>query len=69
MPFTVAEVKEHIADAIPVPEEDLPLPRAAILGFMGLLDNDIDTDGDGVKDALSLGLKVSGIDGVISGTY
>jgi len=52
-----------------VPEEDLPLPKAAIIGFLGLLDNDIDSNGDGTKDALSLGLKVSGIDGVITGTY
>jgi hypothetical protein len=52
-----------------VPEEDLPLPKAAVIAFLGLLENDIDTDGDGVKDALSLGLKVSGIDGVITGTY
>ena len=51
-----------------VPDEDLPLPKAAILGFMGLLENDIDSDGDGAKDALSLGLKVSGIDAVLTGS-
>ena len=50
-----------------VPDEDLPLPKAAILGFMNLLENDIDSTGDGTKDALSLGLKVSGIDAIISG--
>ncbi|MGB0589551.1 MAG: hypothetical protein ACPGU1_07735 [Myxococcota bacterium] len=51
-----------------VPDEDLPLPKSAILGFMGLLENDIDADGDGTKDALSLGLKVSGIDAVLTGS-
>jgi hypothetical protein len=51
-----------------VPDEDLPLPKTAILGFMGLLENDIDTNGDGMKDALSLGLKVSGIDAVLTGS-
>ena len=51
-----------------VPDEDLPLPKAAILGFMGLLENDIDSDGDGTKDALSLGLKVSGIDAMLTGS-
>ena len=51
-----------------VPDEDLPLPKAAILGFMGLLEDDIDSDGDGVADALSMGLKVSGGDAVLTGS-
>jgi hypothetical protein len=46
----------------------LPLPPANLVMLLATLaPNDVDTDGDGTNDAKSIGLKVTGIDGVFTG--
>lgn len=41
-----------------LPEEGLPIPKAAIQAILqGTVEDDIDSDGDGIKDAASIGLK------------
>ena len=51
-----------------VPDDQLPLPRDQILVLLNLLLRpDIDTDGDGAPDAISLGLKATADAAVISG--
>jgi hypothetical protein len=51
------------------PDEVFPVPKDLVLSLMDGLENDIDTTGDGTLDGLSIGIKVSAIDGVITGTY
>jgi hypothetical protein len=51
-----------------LPEEGLPIPKDGIKGILeSVVENDIDSDGDGTKDAASIGLKIKGIQGVIVG--
>ena len=51
-----------------LPDEGLPISKAAIKGLIDtLVDKDIDTDGDGVKDASSIALLVGGIPAKILG--
>lgn len=46
----------------------LPMPPDQLLGLLDVLaPNDIDTDGDGVDDAKSITLKITGIDGMLTG--
>jgi len=46
----------------------LPLPPAQLISLLGTLSpNDIDSDGNGSLDAKSIGLKISGIDGNLTG--
>lgn len=46
----------------------LPLPPAQLIGLLGTLaPNDIDTDGNGTLDAKSIALKITGIDGNLTG--
>lgn len=61
--------KEALLAAVDqLPEEGLPVPKAGIKSILeSVVENDIDTDGDGTKDAASIGLKIKGISGVISG--
>lgn len=61
--------KESLLQAVDaLPDEGLPIPKE---GLTAILDatviNDIDTDGDGKKDAASIGLKLKGIAATISG--
>ncbi len=51
-----------------VPAEALPLPKDTIKGLLGsILTYDIDTDGDGAKDAASVGFPLSAIDAQLTG--
>lgn len=46
----------------------LPLPPAQLISLLGTLaPNDIDTDGNGTLDAKSIALKITGIDGNLTG--
>ncbi len=48
-------------------EDSLPLPKEAIKSLLiNVLEVDIDTDGDSIKDAVSIGFKVHFIDAVIT---
>jgi hypothetical protein len=55
--------KKSLADAIKaLPEEDLPLPKETLLNVLNTaVEQDQDVDGDGKKDASSIGLKIEGI--------
>ena len=55
--------KSQLLQAIDaLPDEGLPISKAAIKGLIDtLVDKDIDTDGDKVKDASSIALLVTGI--------
>lgn len=51
-----------------VPADDLPLDPAAIANLLNVLvQDDIDTDGDGEPDAASIGLPISGIGAEVVG--
>jgi hypothetical protein len=51
-----------------IPDESLPIDRASIVTLLNVVvQNDIDTDGDNVLDAASIGLVVSGIPATITG--
>ena len=52
-----------------LPDDGLPPPlsKDLIKSFIEILEPDIDSDGDGSFDALSLGLQVEGIDALITG--
>ena len=53
-----------------VPDASLPLPKDTLKALIdGSVVNDIDSNGDGTLDAASIGLKLHGIQAVISGTY
>lgn len=48
--------------------DSLPLPPAQLINLLGTLaPNDIDTDGNGTLDAKSIALKITGIDGNLTG--
>lgn len=61
--------KQTLIDALrQVPDASLPAPKEAIISLVEtLVINDIDTDGDGVKDAASIGVKVVGRDARLVG--
>jgi len=61
--------KQTLIDALrQVPDDALPAPKEAIISLVEtLVINDIDTDGDGVKDAASIGVKVVGRDARLVG--
>lgn len=50
-----------------LPSENLPVDKALIEAVMGAVEADIDTTGDGVGDASSIGFKVVGVDTFVSG--
>ncbi len=55
-----------------LPDEGLPagLDKATIKGLLEVLvESDMDTNGDGVKDSASIALKIKGISASISGLY
>ena len=49
------------------PDDALPLPKDTVKGFIDIIANDIDSSGDGTLDAVSLGLKLEGVDATIVG--
>ncbi|MSP92189.1 MAG: hypothetical protein EXR79_10375 [Myxococcales bacterium] len=56
-------------DALP-DDGSLPISKDDLKGLLNaLVQNDIDLDGDGKKDAASIGLKLKGIAGTLAGTY
>jgi len=61
--------KESFLQAIDaVPDGQLPLPKDMVVQLIqALVQNDIDTDGDGAHDAASIGIKFEGIAGGITG--
>lgn len=61
--------KQAILDGIEaVPADQLPLDKDLIIQMIqGLIQSDIDTDGDGVMDAASVGLPFTAIGGTIVG--
>ncbi len=61
--------KQAILDGIEaVSEDQLPLDKDLIIQMIqGMIQSDIDTDGDGVKDAASVGLPFTAIRGTIVG--
>lgn len=50
-----------------LPDDALPIPKTLVATLLGGLKPDIDTDGDGEDDALSVGLKLGGIPANITG--
>ena len=54
-------------DALPADGLPPPLDKGLIKSFIEILEPDIDSDGNGSLDALSLGLAVEGIDALITG--
>lgn len=61
--------KQTLIDGLrQIPESALPAPRDAIISLVeSLVVNDIDTDGDGTKDAASIGVRIIGIDARLTG--
>jgi hypothetical protein len=60
--------KEALSAAIAdLPAEGLPVDKVLIEAVMSAVETDIDTDGDGVGDACSIGFKLDGVDTVVSG--
>ena len=61
--------KQTLLDGLAtLPEGALPVPKDAAISLVdSLVQNDIDTDGDGAKDAASIGIKIHGIDATVSG--
>lgn len=61
--------KEQLLAAInAIPEESLPLPKPTIVNLLNaLVSNDIDTNGDGVLDAASIGIRLQAVSAVIVG--
>ncbi len=49
------------------PDDALPFPKETVKGFIDIIPNDIDSYGNGSLDAVSIGLKVQGIDATIVG--
>ncbi len=51
-----------------LPDEGLTIPKDVLLSVLdGTVENDIDTDGDGEKDAASIALKIHAVEGSITG--
>lgn len=59
-----AALSAAIAD---LPDEGLPVDKVLIEAIMSAVEADIDTDGDGVGDACSIGFTLDGVDTVVSG--
>ncbi len=59
-----AALTAAIAD---LPDEGLPVDKVLIEAVIAAIEADIDTDGDGVGDACSIGFKLDGVDAVVSG--
>jgi hypothetical protein len=63
--------KAQLATALQaIPDDDLPegISKQALLTLVNvLIKNDIDIDGDGIADAASIGIRVEGLSGSISG--
>lgn len=61
--------KQTLLDGLAtLPEGALPVPKDTAISLVDtLVQNDIDTDGDGAKDAASIGIKIHGIDATVSG--
>ena len=60
---------ELIAGLVTIPADQMPVDKNIVIGLINFLTADIDTDNDGVKDALSVGLKVHAIDATITGVF
>lgn len=59
--------KQQLIDTvIEFPENVLPLPTDLVVGFLEGLDNDIDADGDGVDDSVSIGITFTSIPGTLA---
>jgi hypothetical protein len=56
-----------IAAVEAIPDGVLPIPKGTVVGIVEGLVADVDTDGDGTDEALSIGLKIAGSPAVISG--
>lgn len=63
--------KETLIDAVDdLPDQGLPISKDMIKSLLGtMITNDIDTNGDGVKDAASIGIKFTSIGGEIVGVF
>lgn len=62
--------KTSLLQAIDALPDGGAIPKDALKGIVtSLVQVDMDSDGDGVLDAASIGLKIKGIPGTISGTY
>ncbi len=61
--------KKAMVDAInAIPDDQLPISKQGIIDMLSaFVVNDIDTDGDGNLDGVSVGVKFTGIGGTISG--
>ncbi len=61
--------KEQLIEALEgLPDDALPIPKAQVVTLLNtLVSNDIDTTGDGTKDAASIGLTFMGIDANLTG--
>jgi hypothetical protein len=66
-----AVAKSELLAAIDaLPEQGLPLPKDVLKSLLdSLVENDMDTDGDGKVDAASIALKLKGIPAALLGTY
>jgi len=63
--------KEALIEAVDdLPEQGLPVSKEMIKSLLGMMiTNDIDTDGDGVPDAASIGIKFTSIGAEIVGVF
>jgi hypothetical protein len=61
--------KQNLLDGLAtVPDDALPVPRDALITLVeSLVENDIDSDANGSKDAASIGVKLIAIDGHLVG--
>jgi len=63
--------KESIMDAVDLlPDDGLPVSKDMIKNLLDMfIKNDIDTNGDGEKNAASIGIKFGSIEGIIVGVF
>ena len=60
--------KDQLLSALnALPAGSLPVDVSLVELLLNSIDDDVDTNGDGVNDALSIGIKLSGIDGNLVG--
>ncbi len=62
--------KQQLKDAIAAlpPEVELPMPKEQIIALLDLLvQADMDGNGDGQKESASIGIRLEGIAGLITG--